>query len=97
MWELTKIVIPRIKAEWKNVAYSMRIDLHIINSIERESHNLEECCQKLFINWLTTNNGPTPKTWKTLLERVEDVDNLVAEVEHIKKEIVEGTYGVIRN
>jgi len=91
MRNLNKIVIPRIKAEWKNVVYSMDYELHIITAIERESQDLQERFQKLFTDWLTTSHGPTPKTWKTLLERIEDVEELTAAVEHVKEALLEGT------
>ena len=90
MWDLNKIVIPRIMAEWRKVAYSMRFDLHFISAIEQDSRNVQECCDKLFTNWLTTNNGPTPKTWKTLLEKIEDVDDLVRASEEIKEDLLKG-------
>ena len=88
MWDLTKIAIPRIMAEWKNVAYCMRFDLHIITAIEQDSRSVQECSQKLFANWLTTNNGPTPKTWKTLLTKIKDVDNLVRAAEEIEEDLL---------
>ena len=87
MWDLTKIVIPRIKAEWKNVAYSMRFDLRIIDAIHEDSRSFQQCSQKLFTNWLTTNNGPTPKTWNTLLKRIKDVDSLVQAAEEIENDL----------
>ncbi|XP_065910853.1 uncharacterized protein [Dysidea avara] len=84
---LNRIVIPKIRAEWESVAYSMDYDPYTVSAIEKESRNLQDCCQKLFTNWLTTSNGPSPKTWKTLLECIEDVEELTAAVE-IKAELV---------
>ena len=75
-------------AEWKKVAYSMKFDLHIIGAIEKDSHNVNECCDKLFTNWLTTNNGPSPKTWKTLLVKIKEVDDLARASEEIEKELL---------
>jgi len=87
---LNKIVIPRIKSEWESVAYSMDYDLHIISAIERDSRNVQDCCQKLFRDWLTTSNGPTPKTWKTLLDCIEEVPDLTAVLEEIKVGLIKG-------
>jgi len=87
---LQKIVIPKIRAKWESVAYSMDYDLNTISAIERESRDLQHCCQKLFTDWLTTSNGPTPKTWKTLLECIEDVEELTAALEEIKVGLVKG-------
>ena len=68
----------------------MDYDLHTISAIERESRDLQHCCQKLFTDWLTTSNGPTPKTWKTLLECIEDVEELTAALGEIKAGLVRG-------
>ena len=88
MWDLIKIVIPNIKAEWKSVAYSMRYDPQAVKAIEVESHDLEEHCQKLFEDWLTTSHGPTPKTWQTLLEKISDVENLTIAIEKIEEMLI---------
>ena len=93
MHDLNKIVVPRIKSEWENVAFAMKYPLYIISAIEKESHNdLLVCCQKLFKDWLTTNHGPSPKTWKTLLESIEGVEELTAALEEIKTELVKGLW-----
>ena len=84
MWRLIKTVIPKIKAEWENVAYSMGYDLGTVDAIDKECNGkLDRCCQKLFSDWLATDHGCTPKTWQKLLERIGDVDNLAAAVEKI--------------
>ena len=87
---LNRIVIPKIRAEWESVAYSMDYDSYTVSAIEKESRNLQDCCQKLFKDWLTTSNGSSPKTWKTLLKCIEDVEELTAAVEKIKAELVKG-------
>ena len=88
MWNLIKIVIPKIKAEWENVAYSMGYDPSTVDAIENECNgNLDKCCKKFFKDWLTTNNGCTPKTWQKVIERIKAVDNLTAAAENISMEL----------
>ena len=88
MWELITIVIPKIKAKWQDVAYCMRYEVLEVDAIATESHDFKECCMKLFTNWLKTSHPPTPKTWQTLLDRLECVDELTAVVEQIEKELI---------
>ena len=88
MWELINIVIPKIKANWQDVAYCLRYKEYEVKAMERESHDLKEDCTKLFTNWLDTNHPPTPKTWQTLLEHLKRVDELTAAVEQIEKELI---------
>ena len=88
MWNLIKIVIPKIKAEWEDFAYSMGYDAGTVDAIEEECNGkLDKCCKKLFKDWLTTNNGCTPKTWQKVIERIKAVENLAAATENITKEL----------
>ena len=80
---LNKIVIPRIKAKWDDVAYSMGKSFHYVEAIQIESHNLKKCCQKLFSDWLETSHHPT---WGNLLKYIKDAD-LLAAAEEIEKRL----------
>ena len=74
MHQLNKIVIPRIKSEWQDVAYSMGYKVYNVNAIERECHHvLKDCCQRLLSDWLITGDHPT---WRKLLDYIKDVDDL---------------------
>ena len=89
MHKLNKIVIPRIKSEWQDVAYSMGYNIYDVNAIERECRRvLKDCCQHLLSDWLTTRHHPT---WRKLLEYIEDVHGLEAAAEEIEKQLVTGS------
>jgi len=89
MHKLQKIVTPEIKHEWKSVAYAMEYRFPYVKAIEKESLNdLAVCCQKLFEDWLSTNHYPTPHTWRKLLERIRDVDNLYSAAVEIEKKLM---------
>ena len=90
MWELTKIVIPKTKGHWKELAYCMRYSAGEVEIFNREGKDLHECCEKLFVNWLTTSHGPEPKTYETLLNHIKKIDDLIAESEAIEKELTKG-------
>lgn len=90
MWEITKIVIPNIKAEWEDLAYCMRYKPGDVEGIKQDSRDVQECCRKLFTNWLATDHGPKPKTYQTLLKHIKKVDNLAAAYEVIEKELIQG-------
>ena len=90
MWELTKIFIPKIKDHWKELAFCMRYSTREVEIFNKEGKNLHECCEKLFVNWLTTSHGPEPKTYETLLNRIKEIDDLTAESEAIEKELTKG-------
>ena len=85
MWHIVSIVIPRIKVKWEYVAYSMQYSISAVNAFSKDS---EESCLNLFKDWLSTSHGVTPKTWRTLLDRIKDVDDLQAEAQNIEKKII---------
>ena len=90
MWELSKIVIPEIKANWKDVAYiSLRYDIPKVKSIEEKHHNdPKKCCQELFEDWLRTCKEGESKTWEALLGQLKEVEELKASVEKISKMLI---------
>ena len=90
MFELIKFVIPNILAEWETVAYAMRYDPNDVQAFKKDTHDTNECCKKLFINWITTSHGPEPKTYQTLLHHIKEIDNLKTASEAIEKELIKG-------
>ena len=90
MWELTEIVIPKIKTHWEDLAYCMRYSAGEVEAFDREGKDLHECCKKMFINWLSTDHGPKPKTYETLLKHIKKISNLTSAFEAIEKELIEG-------
>lgn len=84
MQDLLKIVIPRINAEWENVAYALCYSIPNVKTISRKhKDDPEKCCKELLTDWLTTNNGARPKTWSTLFDKLNEVSELTAAREEI--------------
>ena len=63
-------------AHWQDIAqYSLQYDISMVKAIERSSANdPERCSRELFEDWLNTENGVGPKTWKVLLEQLKKVE-----------------------
>ena len=88
MWDLIKIVIPKIKADWKHFAYSLGYDIPIVKAIERDCRDDSgRCCENLFEDWLSTDHGVPPKTWCVLLEKIKEVECLFAVADDIKRQL----------
>ena len=90
MWELTKFVIPKIKAHWRELAFSMRYDIEVVDGFDKDGRDLHERCEKLFANWLKTGHKPTPQTYQTLLKYIRKVDELTAASEGIERALIKG-------
>ena len=89
MWELIKIIIPKVEAEWEDLAYCMRYKPENVEAIKRESSNLKEQCRKLFVDWLSSSNGPMPKTYLTLLSHIKKIKTFATTSKVIEKELIE--------
>ena len=90
MHELIEVVAPKIMDKWERLAYTMRYEPGEVKAFKKDTHDPIECCMELFSNWLTTDHGPTPKTYQTLLNHIKKVKDLAAASEAIKKELIKG-------
>ena len=90
MHQLNKTVIPKMKAHWSKLAYAMEYDIGEVAAFDKEGRDLQERCEKMFTNWLTTGHGPTPKTYETLLKYIKEVNDLTAARKEIEKELIKG-------
>ena len=95
MWELKKIVTPKIKAHWTDLAYCMRYTAGEVGAFKKDSQDLDGCCERLFADWLETSHDPKPKTYLTLLKHIKKIDQLTTASEEIEKELMKGTVNLI--
>ena len=51
------------------------------------SKNPEKCCREVFIHWLDSKEGISPKTWEVLLKTLRDITELTAVTEQIEIDI----------
>ena len=68
MWNLIKIVIPKIQAEWENVAYSMQYDISTVEAFKKDHRDSDICCKELLKDWLSSSRGVTPKHGQNFLK-----------------------------
>ena len=63
-------------AHWKDVAlYSLCYDSSMVEALEkRYPDDCQKCCFYLFDDWLSTENGISPKTWETLLTQLKKLE-----------------------
>ena len=88
MGDIIQIVIPRIKTEWKDFAYALHYDIYTVKDIMEKYHgNPKKCCRELFEDWLLTGHGDGPKTWKTILDKLNEIEEAVAAREEIMQEL----------
>ena len=57
MWDLINIVIPKVKASWVELAYSMGHGVNAVRGFKEDGRSSDEKCCQLFEDWLTTGQG----------------------------------------
>ena len=74
-------------AHWEDVAYiSFHCNISEVEAIEaKHKSDPKKCCQDLVKHWMKKNN---PKTWKTLLNQLNEVDELTTNVKEILEQLV---------
>ena len=93
MGDINKIVVPKIQADWEDVAFALRYKIPTVNAIKAScNYNSKKCCQELFKDWLSTDHGVGPKTWLTLLEKLKEVVDLRAARDDIINELKKLTH-----
>ena len=85
MADINKIVIPRIQAEWEQVAFALHYSIPKVKAIKENNQYSMKCCLELFVdcNWLSTDHGAGPKTWSTLIEKLKEVEDSTAATNEI--------------
>ena len=88
MTMLLTFVIPKVAAHWDAIAYRLDFGIQRVEIIKEKCfYNPEKCCKEVFICWLTSKEGISPKTWGILLEVLKEITDLTAVTEQIKKEL----------
>ncbi len=67
-------IIPRVAADWEQLALYLEIESYIIRIIKRDKSRCEDACVEMFQRWLD-GEGKGPRTWKRVasaLEKIED-------------------------
>ena len=89
MFDLTKIVIPKVMNDWECIAEALRYDDNTILSIKQnERGDVKKCCREFFKDWLRSSRGTGPKVWSTLLDALKEVDDIGDETVQDITEIV---------
>ena len=87
MIHLIEFVIPKIQAEWEDVAFALHYKIPTVESIKDKHQGVpKKCCKELLKDWLTTRNGKSPKTWSTLLDALRRLDDLTGVIHEIEED-----------
>ena len=83
------IVVPKTAAHWDTLAYCLDFGIPRVEIIGKQySNDLEASCKAVFIHWLTSDEGISPKTWGVLLKTLKEM-KLTTVTEQIEKELIQ--------
>ena len=81
-----KLVIPQISAHWKIVAAYLEYPLTKKKEIDERHHgDPSNCCTELMEDWLTSNQGVSPKSWHKLLSVLKEIGQLSSAANYIEQ------------
>ena len=88
MRHLNNIVVPKIAFNWKRFADSLEFEHSEINAINAKCRgDPEVCCEEVFRDWLSLDQGIGPRTWSTLLMALKETRGCEAASEQIESEL----------
>ena len=89
MKQLIDKVIPRVAAQWKELAFMLCFDIPKVNIIElKGKSDPKTCCREVLCDWLSSNYGKEPKNWKTLLTALKEIKKLASVTNEIEKDLL---------
>ena len=90
MHDFNTIVVPKVSAQWEDIAFALKYEESTVELIStKHNGNPTKCCKELLRNWLATSNGVKPKTWQTLLKKLEELPELNAVTEEITEKLIQ--------
>ena len=88
MKQLLTSVVPRIAAEWDEVAHYLEFTIPSIKIIRQQGRDdPKKCCRYLLEEWISTDQGMTPKNWTTLLSVLKQIKELTSVCNEIEKDL----------
>ena len=86
--DLLEIVIPKVANHWDTLAYFLEFEVSRVQIISKQHpNNPEKSCTEVFIYWLTSDEGISPKSWGVLLKTLKKIKKLTAATEQIENEL----------
>ena len=84
-------IAPKIATHWIEIGYCFKLEEHNIDIIESEpQQDFRVACRKMLRKWLSSAKGRSPKTWRTFIQALLDLDvdpnNVIAVLE---KELIQ--------
>ena len=90
MHSLNEIVVPKVSAQWEEIAYALDYDIPTVDKIKVKcKEDPTKCCKELFKDWLKTDRGAKPKKWQTLLDKLNEIKDIHGATEDIMKTLIQ--------
>lgn len=89
MKHLHELVIPKIYTQWEKVTAFLSESLYIMEIIkkDRTSEYPMQCCEDMLRDWLCTEDSLHPCSWKTLIDKLKEIQQLSASAIEIKCDV----------
>ena len=86
---MCKIVIPEVSYQWRTIADFLKFPIAKKKEIAEKHHSdPQKCCAELMEDWLTSDQGVSPKTWHTLVLVLKEIGQLSSTADSIEQSLI---------
>ena len=86
---LHDIVIPRVAARWSVLADYLEYELEYKQLIQKKCNSDPlECCVMLLEDWLSSERGVSPKSWRVLIKVLREIKVLTSAAKKIEEDLI---------
>ena len=73
--DIVVMIVPKVLTHWLDIGHRLRVEEHDLQAIDAELHNDERsACRNMLRKWLGTASARTPKTWRTFVQALLDLN-----------------------
>ena len=70
-------VVPKVATDWEEIGYCLELRDKEMADIEADvlrSGDVKSACKMVMKTWMRSTHGRSPKTWRTLMTVLEELD-----------------------
>ena len=83
---INDIIVPKVSAYWHVVLVYLEYDVAFKKELEKKHKgDPRQCCTTLFEDWITSSRGVFPKTYRKLLDVLNQIPELVNAAAEIRR------------
>ena len=67
-------VVDQIAPKWQELAYALHFESYEVHAIKASAFSNRQACIDMLTRWLDGQGARGPRTWRTLIEALRDIE-----------------------